>query len=64
MVMRYVERNPVRARLVEHSVEWPWSSHQEASGIQSQSLLDKPPIELPAAWSQYVDTPFDNETLS
>jgi len=25
-VMRYVERNPARARMVNHAWEWPWSS--------------------------------------
>jgi len=63
MVMRYVERNPLRAGLVEHAADWAWSSHQETLGVQSRSLLDKLPIELPAAWSQYVDTPFDSEIV-
>lgn len=63
MVMRYVERNPLRAELVEHAAEWPWSSHQETLGVQSRSLSDKPPIELPAAWAQYVDAPLDKGTV-
>jgi REP-associated tyrosine transposase len=63
MVMRYVERNPVRAALVEHAVDWPWSSHREALGASGASLLDSPPFELPKAWAQYVDSPLNDMQL-
>jgi len=63
MVMRYVERNPVRASLVEYAVDWPWSSHREALGVQESRLLDKPPIDLPDAWGTYVNSPLDGGDL-
>lgn len=31
-VMRYVDLNPVRARLVAHPAEWPWSGHRALVG--------------------------------
>jgi len=63
MVMRYVERNPVRAGLVEHAVDWPWSSHQEALGVQRSALLDRPPIDRPEPWGDYVDSPLNGGDL-
>jgi hypothetical protein len=37
--LRYVEGNPVRARLV--------SSHRETTGEKSRLLIDEIPVELP-----------------
>jgi putative transposase len=59
-VLRYVEGNPVRAGLVQSAREWPWSSHRETIGEQPRSLADKPPIELPDNWAEYVNTPLTN----
>jgi REP-associated tyrosine transposase len=37
---RYVVRNPVRARLVEHPKDWPWSSYRATAGqIPSPSFV-------------------------
>jgi putative transposase len=53
-VLRYVEANPVRARLVESAVDWPWSSHRRDAAILPP---DAPPVTLPADWTAYVDAP-------
>jgi putative transposase len=31
-VIRYVEANPVRAKMVDSAKDWPWSSHRERIG--------------------------------
>lgn len=57
MVMRYVERNPVRAGLATSAKRWRWSSHREHLGLAISSLVDPAPIELPRGWAEYVDQP-------
>lgn len=37
--MRYVLRNPVRAALVEHAVDWPWSSAAAHCGLRADDRL-------------------------
>jgi putative transposase len=36
---RYIELNPVRARMVEHPTAYPWSSYQGNAGDKSITLL-------------------------
>jgi hypothetical protein len=37
---RYIVLNPVRARMVRHAVDWPWSSYRETAGYsQDYSFL-------------------------
>jgi len=45
--LRYVEGNPVRARLVSSAEESLWSSHRETTGEKSRLLIDEIPVELP-----------------
>ena len=55
-VLRYVVRNPVRAKLVESALQWPWSS------LQHPTLADPPPIPLPHEWLRWIDEPlFEHE---
>jgi putative transposase len=52
-VLRYIERNPLRARLVDRADAWPWSSLQAASGPERATVrLD--PGTVPRG-SQWVD---------
>ena len=64
MVMRYVERNPVRAGLVANATDWPWSSHRESTGTKARHLLDDGPIDLPRGWASYVDMPLMESELA
>jgi putative transposase len=62
-VLRYVERNPLRANLVEQAAAWRWSSlwhrvHGNASG-----LLDEGPVAIPRGWRQHVETPQTDSEL-
>lgn len=54
-VLRYIERNPVRAGLVERPQDWPWSS-AAPQGV-SGPVLDLGPVPRPADWLEYVRQP-------
>ena len=41
-VLRYVERNPVRAKLVERAEAWAWSSLPEATGLGTPGATKAP----------------------
>jgi putative transposase len=57
-VIRYILRNPVRAGLVEHAIDWPWSS------LRFPELTDLVPIETPLNWQDWIDEPlFDHELM-
>jgi putative transposase len=55
-VLRYIERNPVRAGLVAHARDWRWSSAALDRGPEAP-LLDPGPVVRPAGWLAYVDAP-------
>jgi len=52
-VQRYIEANPLRAKLVVSAELWPWSSlwERETGG---RTLLDESPVILPAEWVSMV----------
>ena len=53
--VRYVERNPVRAGLVDRAEDWPWSSAAAHCGGRANPLLS--PVEMPwpvPDWSAYL----------
>jgi putative transposase len=58
-VLRYVERNPVRAGKVKEAQDWPWGScHvRQTKGHQLRDLPSEWPIERPPRWLQFVNTP-------
>ena len=65
MVLRYVERNPVRAGLAPHAVDWKWSSARERHrSCPPRSLLAPSPVPLPSPWLDWVDMPLTNAELS
>ncbi len=54
-VVRYVERNPVRARLVKHAVDYPWSSARHHVLGQPDRLVTNSPIPaMVPDWAQFV----------
>jgi putative transposase len=56
-VLRYVERNPLRARLVRRAEQWAWSSLAwHPSGIRPEILSDWP-VSRPRNWIDRVQTP-------
>ena len=57
-VLRYVERNAVRANLARRALDWHWGSAAWRRGPSSRkALLSPPPVPLPGEWDDYVDTP-------
>jgi putative transposase len=54
-VLRYVEANPLRAGLVGHAEDWPWSSLRRHLYGDPESLLDAWPIERPRDWPSIVN---------
>ncbi len=56
-VMRYVERNPIRANLVKSSIDWDWSSLSDRQAALSGILVSESPVLKPANWKELVDTP-------
>jgi putative transposase len=58
-VLRYVERNPLRARLVARAEDWRWGSlHRRANGTpEEKALLSTGPVPLGPLWAQHVNRP-------
>jgi len=56
-VLRYVERNPLRARLVERAEHWPWSSLAEQLRGGGGIPLSTWPIPRPGNWVEHVNHP-------
>jgi putative transposase len=54
-VLRYIERNPVRAGLVASAQGWLWSS--AAPGRGGELTLNPGPVPRPRDWLQYVNEP-------
>ncbi len=57
IVMRYVERNPVRANLVCSAADWNWSSISRSASPERRSMISRAPISPPQDWLQFVDAP-------
>ena len=58
-VLRYVERNPLRAGLVSRAQAWRWSSlgHRQAGDARAREFLHPWPVPLPQDWVALVNRP-------
>jgi putative transposase len=56
-VLRYVERNPLRARLARKAESWRWSSLRQRIAPPADSVLTNGPVALPSDWPQLVQQP-------
>jgi putative transposase len=65
-VLRYVERNPLRANLVQRAQDWQWSSlHARLHGPDPvRELLCDWPIPVPDNWTQLVNRPQTDQELA
>jgi REP-associated tyrosine transposase len=63
--VRYVERNPVRARMVERAENYLWSSAAAHCGLRDDILLsdDFPPAGVIADWSEWLKIEHTEEDL-
>ena len=58
-LVRYVERNALRAGLVERAEDWRWSSlWRHCSGdSEARALLARWPLPRPRHWTEHVNAP-------
>jgi len=56
-VMRYVERNALRARLVERAEDWQWGSLAWRTAKPPRVSLTEAPAPLPSYWRHLVNEP-------
>jgi putative transposase len=56
-VLRYVERNPLRARLVRRAENWQWSSLPQRTATTRSAWLAAGPVDLPRNWAERVNRP-------
>ena len=65
-VVRYVERNPLRASLVRRAEDWRFSSlgRRLHGSRESNKLLSDWPVPRPRSWVQYVNQPQSEAELA
>jgi putative transposase len=56
-LMRYVERNALRARLVERAEDWEWGSLAWRRARCAPVTLAESPVPLPSYWRQFTNDP-------
>jgi putative transposase len=54
-VLRYVERNPLRARMVRSAKNWKWSSLRSYVGRSRPAWLHEGPVDRPRRWLEDVN---------
>jgi putative transposase len=63
-VLRYVERNPVRANLVRRAEQWLWSSARYWQAEEGRpSYLSIGPVPRPHPWLEWVNQPLTEAEL-
>jgi putative transposase len=63
-VMRYVERNALRANLVERAEDWRWGSLRWRSAPMPPLKISSPPVSLPSYWRHLVNEPQTDAELA
>jgi putative transposase len=63
-VLRYIERNPLRAGLVERAEDWPWSSLASGANGLRPGLLHPGPVPRGAGWVTSVNAPMHESELT
>lgn len=54
-VLRYVEANPLRARLVPRAEAWHWSSLTRETCLDGRVLVTQSPVRKPDCWTDLVN---------
>ena len=64
-LIRYVEQNPLRAKIVSHAEDWRWSSlwRKQKGTLTQKRLLDELPTELPDNYLESVNTVLNQKVL-
>jgi len=65
-VCRYVERNALRANLVERAEDWQWGSlwRRESGSVGDRALLHDWPVHRPSDWVAQVNAAHDEAELN
>jgi putative transposase len=65
-VLRYVERNALRANLVSRAEDWHWSSlwRRQFGNAESRQLLSDWPLPRPRDWLEFVNRPQSDAELT
>ncbi len=65
ILIKYVECNPVRAKLSLLCEDWQWgSAYRKLRGTtKEKTLLDEPPTELPSRYSEWINTVEDEKVV-
>jgi putative transposase len=61
-VLRYVEANPLRARLVSRAEAWNWGSLSRSTCQNGRSLLTASPVRRPDTWTDIVNEALPTST--
>ena len=56
-LVRYVERNALRAGLVARAEDWPWSSLSRRTASEARIPLSTWPLPRPSRWTTHVNQP-------
>lgn len=62
-VLRYVERNALRANLVEQAEDWKYGSLWRATNVTNDSIVSQWPIPRPRTWRAMVNRPQNEREL-
>lgn len=56
-VLKYIERNPVRAKLVKRAEDWRWGSayRRIRGGAKERQILSQAPTDLPSNYATWVN---------
>jgi len=65
ILLKYVEKNPLRAKLVKKAQDWKWSSlwRREKGNIEQKDLLDQWPFIVPDNYLDQVNSDEENKQL-
>ena len=63
-VLRYVNGNPLRARLTASAEQWPWSSLNPRLPDGTEIPLTDSPIHQPRNWLELVNQPLTDQELA
>jgi putative transposase len=62
-VLRYVEQNASRARLVARAEHWEWGSLHWRNSRHAPVELTESPLALPRDWTDYVNQPLTSREI-
>ena len=65
-VIRYVEQNPLRSKLVLKAEDWQWSflQRRQRNNVTDSKLLSSLPTELPTNYLESVNTILNDDSLT